>query len=63
MPDISEFEVALADEIAAWQQAFDQVVSLCRDAFVEIERRGSTEWNHQAELLFGWSRARSWVGR
>jgi diguanylate cyclase (GGDEF)-like protein/PAS domain S-box-containing protein len=34
-----------------------QVLDLSRDAFVETDRQGAvTEWNRQAEVLFGWSR-------
>ncbi|MGA2522017.1 MAG: PAS domain-containing protein, partial [Acidimicrobiales bacterium] len=35
----------------------ERVLDLARDAFVETDRDGVlTEWNRQAELLFGWSR-------
>ncbi len=58
VPDISEFEVDLADEIAAWRKRFDQVVSLCRDAFIEIDSSARvTEWNHRAEEILGWERS------
>jgi len=39
------------------QARFDHVLDLARDAFVETDRDGVlTEWNRQAELMFGWSR-------
>jgi diguanylate cyclase (GGDEF)-like protein/PAS domain S-box-containing protein len=35
----------------------DQVLDLSRDAFVETDADGTvTEWNRQAEVIFGWSR-------
>ncbi|HTT86870.1 MAG TPA: EAL domain-containing protein [Acidimicrobiales bacterium] len=45
--------VAPPGSAARWQHLLD----LSRDAFVEIDGRWRvTEWNHQAERLFGWSR-------
>jgi len=36
---------------------FDQVVGLCRDAFVEVDRDALvTEWNPRAEEILGWTR-------
>ena len=39
------------------QVRFDHLLDLSRDAFVETDAAGVlTEWNRQAEVLFGWSR-------
>ncbi len=40
-----------------WESRFRTLLDLSRDAFMETDGRGVlTEWNRQAELLFGWSR-------
>ena len=40
-----------------WQTRLRTLLDLARDAFVETDGEGVvTEWNRQAELLFGWSR-------
>jgi diguanylate cyclase (GGDEF)-like protein/PAS domain S-box-containing protein len=45
------------DAGARWRERFQALVDLSRDAFVETDGDGVvTEWNRQAELLFGWSR-------
>ncbi|MHB8328627.1 MAG: diguanylate cyclase domain-containing protein, partial [Acidimicrobiales bacterium] len=42
---------------APWRTRFRNLLDLSRDAFVETDGDGVlTEWNRQAELLFGWSR-------
>ncbi|HEY5024772.1 MAG TPA: EAL domain-containing protein [Acidimicrobiales bacterium] len=39
------------------QARIEHVLDMARDAFVETDARGTlTEWNRQAEVLFGWSR-------
>ena len=49
--------VAGVDPTAQWRTRFRTLLDLSRDAFVETDGRGTvTEWNRQAELLFGWSR-------
>jgi diguanylate cyclase (GGDEF)-like protein/PAS domain S-box-containing protein len=45
------------DPAAPWRARFRTLLDLARDAFVETDGRGMvTEWNRQAELLFGWPR-------
>ena len=45
------------DPAAAWRQRFRALIDLSPDAFVETDGDGAvTEWNRQAELVFGWSR-------
>ncbi|MDA8182854.1 MAG: EAL domain-containing protein [Actinomycetota bacterium] len=40
-----------------WERRFRDVLELSRDAFIETDSAGVvTEWNHQAEMLLGWSR-------
>ena len=40
-----------------WQTRLRTLLDVARDAFVETDGDGVvTEWNRQAELLFGWSR-------
>ena len=44
-------------EIDAWRTRFAQVVSICRDAFVEIDSAARvTEWNQRATDVLGWER-------
>jgi diguanylate cyclase (GGDEF)-like protein/PAS domain S-box-containing protein len=46
-----------ADPDARWRQRLETLLDVSRDAFVETDREGIvTEWNRQAELVFGWSR-------
>lgn len=48
---------ARVDGDAGWRDRFRALLDLSRDAFVETDGEGTvTEWNRQAELLFGWSR-------
>jgi diguanylate cyclase (GGDEF)-like protein/PAS domain S-box-containing protein len=43
--------------VGGWRSRFEQLLDLSRDAFVEMSADAVlTEWNRQAELLFGWSR-------
>ncbi len=45
------------DPTAPWRERLRTVLDLSRDAFVETDGDGVvTEWNRQAELLFGWGR-------
>ena len=45
------------DQGGPWQTRLRTLLDLSRDAFVETDAEGVvTEWNRQAELLFGWSR-------
>ncbi len=47
------------DEIAVgrWRTRFQHLLDLSRDGFLETDGDGVlTEWNRQAELMFGWSR-------
>ena len=54
---ISEGRHARVLDPIPWRERFRTVVDLASDAFVEIDVSGVvTEWNRQAELLFGWSR-------
>src|SRR5579872_4359374 len=54
---ISEGRHARVLDPIPWRERFRTVVDLAGDAFVEIDASGVvTEWNRQAELLFGWSR-------
>jgi diguanylate cyclase (GGDEF)-like protein/PAS domain S-box-containing protein len=40
-----------------WRDRWAQVVSLCPDAFVEVDTGGTViEWNPRAEEVFGWRR-------
>jgi diguanylate cyclase (GGDEF)-like protein/PAS domain S-box-containing protein len=40
-----------------WRDRWAQLVSLCPDAFVEVDTCGTViEWNPRAEALFGWPR-------
>lgn len=50
-------------ESDAWQYRFEQVVAESRDAFIEVDYRGTvTEWNLRAEEILGWERGEV-VGR
>ena len=43
--------------ISRWRNRFQHLLDLSRDGFVETDGDGVlTEWNRQAELMFGWSR-------
>ena len=43
--------------ISRWKSRFQHLLDLSRDGFVETDGDGVlTEWNRQAELMFGWSR-------
>ena len=54
---ISEGRTGRASDLGPWRERFRTLVDLSRDPFVETDGRGVvTEWNRQAELLFGWSR-------
>jgi PAS domain S-box-containing protein len=50
-------------ELRASEQRTRLIVDTAHDAFVAMNAQGAiTEWNHQAEIVFGWSRAEA-VGR
>ena len=44
-------------ELSLWRHRWSRLVSLCPDAFVEVDVGGVvTEWNPRAEEVFGWRR-------
>ena len=44
-------------ELSQWRHRWARLVSLCPDAFVEVDGGGMvTEWNPRAEEMFGWRR-------
>ena len=44
-------------ELSLWRHRWARLVSLCPDAFVEVDGGGVvTEWNPRAEEVFGWRR-------
>ena len=48
---------APVSELSLWRHRWARLVSLCPDAFVEVDGGGVvTEWNPRAEEMFGWRR-------
>jgi PAS domain S-box-containing protein len=54
---------AQASELASSEERYRQIVETAIDAFIEIDGDGIvTDWNGEAERMFGWSRAEA-LGR
>jgi len=48
---------ALPGDATSWRWSMQEIIGRCRDAFVEVDRRGIvTEWNPRAEEMLGWTR-------